>query len=70
MMIKSIMHDDVCLGDRIICDGAEAWVIDIIDHPPGAHDSSPIYNHLMAREFVTNRGSRWRGYAVENRNDK
>ena len=60
--MKNIMHDEVYLGDRIICDGAEALVIDIIDHPPGTHNLSPICNNIMAREFVTSRGSRWRGF--------
>ncbi|WP_301119897.1 hypothetical protein [Mycolicibacterium fortuitum] len=64
---KSIMHDDVHVGDTIIAGLEHATVTAIrrylpADRPVGVQ--IPIHAHLIAVEYVTPRGSRWRGEVV------
>ena len=59
---KSILHDDVAVGDVIVHGLEHVTVTAIRRHPPGTHSArSPIHNHLTAIEYVTPRGSRWKG---------
>lgn len=49
------------VGDQIIVRGSFATVTEIRTHAPGTHPGAPIYDHMVAIEYVTVRGSRWRG---------
>lgn len=63
---KSVMHDEVNVGDVIICHGKYVAVRDIVVHSPGTHKKSPIKNDWVAVEYVTETGSRWKGIHTPN----
>jgi hypothetical protein len=48
------------VGDLIIMGGRLARVTAILDHPAGPH-AGPVRADMPAREWVTDRGSRWSG---------
>ena len=61
-MMKNVMHDDIFVGDAILCDGEYAIVEKIVHHAADQHpEHSPIRKNMKAVEFVTARGSRWKG---------
>jgi len=49
------------VGDLVICDGEYVPVLEIVTHKAAAHRLSPIRNDWAAREWRTERGSRWAG---------
>ena len=46
---------------KIIAGSLYSTVLQVRDHAPGTHPTSPIRNDMPAREWVTARGSRWSG---------
>ena len=63
--MASIMHDTVTVGDTVLCRGAYATVTHILRYEPGNHPVGiPIKPDYVAYEYVTVRGSRFRGFSV------
>jgi hypothetical protein len=63
--MASIMHDTVTVGDTVLCRGAYATVTHILRYEPGRHPVGiPIKPDYVAYEYVTVRGSRFRGFSV------
>jgi hypothetical protein len=58
---RSDIWDDPQAGDEIISDQDYSPISEVRRHAPGTHDHSPIRNELHAIEYVTPRGSRWKG---------
>jgi hypothetical protein len=60
-----VMTDLPAVGDLIIAGGDYSAVTEIRVHGPDEHPASPIREDLRAVEYVTDRGSRWRGLGAE-----